>query len=77
MFTLLGITENICFHSSLEFELNEGEFVIIDEADDIIFNQTAQFMEKFVSCRYLCFTATGAANAAEDGLMESIKLKAY
>lgn len=78
MLKLLGITdEQVEYHSTLEFELNEGEFVIIDEADDIIFNQTAQFIEKFASCRYLCFTATGAATPAEDGLMESIKLKAY
>lgn len=78
MLRLLSITEEqVKFHSSLEFELNEGEFVIIDEADDIIFNQTAQFIEKFTSCRYLCFTATTATNAAEEGLMESIKLKAY
>lgn len=78
MFKLLGITDQqVCYHSSLEFELNEGDFVIIDEADDVIFNQPVQFIEKFAQCRYLGFTATNAANPVEEGLMESLKLKAY
>ena len=57
---LLGYTEGVEveYHVGINFEVKQGELVIIDEADCFIFNQSEEFVKLIKETACICFTAT-------------------
>jgi len=42
----------------LNFQVSDGELVIIDEADFLIYDDPVKFRDFVVKCACICFTAT-------------------
>jgi len=46
------------YHIDLNFQVNDGELVIIDEADFLIYDDPEKFRDFAAKCACICFTAT-------------------
>lgn len=53
------IEENqVEYHSNIDFAVNDGELVIVDEADSLMYSNPEKFRDFVAKCACICFTAT-------------------
>lgn len=56
---------NILYHVGYEFEPEQGDLVIIDEADTFMFENPCKFQQFIAKIPCICFTATTAMSSTE------------
>ena len=55
---LNAIDSKVEFQVGLDFECQQGEIILVDEADELILSNPARFMEKIQQLKCICLTAT-------------------
>jgi len=45
-------------HTDINFEVQDGELVIVDESDSLMYNNPDKFRDFIAKCACVCFTAT-------------------
>lgn len=46
------------YHSDIDFAVHDGELVIVDEADSLMYSNPEKFRDFVAKCACICFTAT-------------------
>tara|TARA_B110000285_G_C15033595_1_gene568039 strand:+ start:472 stop:816 length:345 start_codon:yes stop_codon:yes gene_type:complete len=72
--------EDIHYHCTLEFAVEEGELVVFDEADLWIFNHPTAFCKFIKGKRAICLTATSGVTGEaklENRILETLGLKTF
>jgi late competence protein required for DNA uptake (superfamily II DNA/RNA helicase) len=72
LWILIGCADKVYYHTSLEFERDPQDLLVIDEADYFIFDQQEQAFTDFIAkSRCVCFTAT-PSNSKEAGIEQQL-----
>ena len=45
-------------HTDIDFEVQDGELVIVDESDSLMYSNPEKFRDFVAKCACVCFTAT-------------------
>ena len=45
-------------HTDIDFEVQDGELVIVDESDSLMYSNPEKFRDFIAKCACVCFTAT-------------------
>jgi len=45
-------------HTDIDFEVQDGELVIVDESDSLMYSDPEKFRDFVAKCACVCFTAT-------------------
>jgi len=45
-------------HTDIDFEVQDGELVIVDESDSLMYSNPDKFRDFVAKCACVCFTAT-------------------
>ena len=56
----LGLIEEgqVEYHIGIDFVVNDGELVLVDEADSLMYSNPEKFRDFVAKCACICFTAT-------------------
>ena len=76
--TKTNLQEQVIYHKNIDFQVEEEQLVIFDEADEYIYGQTQRFLDFLGSNKTICLTATcGGSNPTEQYILEHIGLKQF
>ena len=76
--TKTSLQEQVIYHKDIDFQVEEEQLVIFDEADEYIYGQTQRFLDFLGSNKTICLTATcGGSNPTEQYILEHIGLKQF
>lgn len=76
--TKTNLQEQVIYHKDIDFQVEEEQLVIFDEADEYIYGQTQRFLDFLGSNKTICLTATcGGSNPTEQYILEHIGLKQF
>lgn len=76
--TKTNLQEQVIYHKDIDFQVEEEQLVIFDEADEYIYGQTQRFLDFLGTNKTICLTATcGGSNPTEQYILEHIGLKQF
>ena len=76
--TKTNLQEQVIYHKDIDFQVEEEQLVIFDEADEYIYDQTQRFLDFLGTNKTICLTATcGGSNPTEQYILEHIGLKQF
>ena len=80
LWNLSNLNDQIVYHDDIMFQVNTGELVIFDEADEYIYGDTEAFVQFLQRHACICLTATSGGNEqeqAENSILTHIGLKLF
>jgi len=74
-----GFPDDVLLHASLDFEQREGDFIVFDEGDEHIFQQSQAFARATLATRCVVFTATSCEGkeGAEQEVLKHLGVKVF
>ena len=65
LWTISAKSDAVVYHEDIEFDVGEGDLVVIDEAEEYIYGNTKHFLEFVGEHRVICLTATCGGTAQD------------
>ena len=65
LWTISAKSDAVVYHEDIEFDVGEGDLVVIDEAEEYIYGSTKHFLEFVGEHRVICLTATCGGTAQD------------
>ena len=76
--TKTSLQEQVIYHKDIDFQVEEEQLVIFDEADEYIYGQTQRFLDFLGTNKTICLTATcGGSSPTEKFILEYIGLQQF
>ena len=60
LWSLTDLSARVQTHTSMDFEKRERDLLLIDEADDLLYSNPKEFLEKVKDNTFILFTATSS-----------------